>query len=504
MWTAPFIRMSASGQAWTRVRDLDMHMIGSRVCVRGRVHEKLLLPDMVVLIMRQSISRVFCVVPASTAASSAASVELYALASTVPVESVVALRGGVTAHTDAKLSAEAQALLAAGAGLDAPVSIVVHAMTVVAPCVASLPFTVSDACRTEAEIEERDIALRAAERSGAPLPTEFPLIPLDTRLDYRHLDLRTPANQAIMRIQAGTCQLFREFLFAQDFTEMHMPKILAGAASSTTFPVDYFGEEACLSSSSMMYKTQLAGCADIERVFEIGVVFRAEEITTHRHLTEMYSLEIEMALYDGLEEFFTLLSALFEYTLKGMQRRYAREIAVVRAQFPFEDVALRFPLVRIAFSDAVGMLRESGIDVAPDDDFSIAQERALGAIVKARYGTDIYIVDKYPSYLRPFYCMLDGSDPSRNTTHSFDLFLRGEEVMSGMQRVNDPHMLSQRAVECGMNVATIQPYIDSLMHGMVPSGGGGLGIARFVMQFLGLPDIRMVAMYPRDTKRLAP
>ena len=139
----------------------------------------------------------------------------------------------------------------------------------------------------------------------------------DIRLDNRFLDLRTPANQAIFKVQSGVCQasadwgaalpygeeqfiplhlptspasrrpdllppscpsqLFKELLIGKGFQEIHSPKLIAGASEggASVFRLDYKGTPACLAQSPQLYK-QMAICADFERVFEIGPVFRCE------------------------------------------------------------------------------------------------------------------------------------------------------------------------------------------------------------------------------------
>lgn len=131
-----------------------------------------------------------------------------------------------------------------------------------------LPFQIEDAARNEQE----------AEASGMPTVTQ------DTALNYRWVDTRTPANQAIFRIQSGVCQLFREFLLRNDFVEIHTPKLIGGASEggANVFKLAYFDQPACLAQSPQLYKQMTSACGGFERVFEIGPVFRAENSNTHR------------------------------------------------------------------------------------------------------------------------------------------------------------------------------------------------------------------------------
>ena len=149
------------------------------------------------------------------------------------------------------------------------------------------------------------------------------------------------------------------------------------------------------------------------------------------------------------------------------------------------------------------MLQDAGVeDVDPLGDLSTPQERRLGELVKEKYDTDFYILHKYPADARPFYTMPDPSDP--RYSNSFDIFIRGEEIISGAQRIHDPELLQKRAVECGIEVETIQAYIDAFKFGALPHGGCGVGMERVVMLFLALGNIRKTSMFPRDPRRLAP
>lgn len=174
----------------------------------------------------------------------------------------------------------------------------------------------------------------------------------------------------------------------------------------------------------------------------------------------------------------------------------------MRAQHPFEDLKYTPTTLRMPYETGIAMLRESGVDIAYGDDFSTAQEKALGALVKAKHGVDFFFMDRYPSKLRPFYTMPDPVDPA--VSNSYDFFVRGEEIVSGAQRVHDPEMLARRAEECGIPVSSIAAYVDSFKHGALPHGGGGVGLERVVMLFLGLGNIRKATWFTRDPRRISP
>ena len=108
---------------------------------------------------------------------------------------------------------------------------------------------------------------------------------MKTRLDNRVIDLRTPAKQAIFRLQSAIGSLFREFLTKEGFIEIHSPKLIGGTSEggSNVFNFTYFNRKACLAQSPQLYK-QMCVMGDFQRVFEIGPVFRAENSFTHRHM----------------------------------------------------------------------------------------------------------------------------------------------------------------------------------------------------------------------------
>ena len=356
------------------------------------------------------------------------------------------------------------------------------------------PFAVEDAARSE------ESSSTATEEEKA-----LPRVLLDTRLNNRVIDLRTATNQAIFRIQSGICNLFREFFLENQFVEIHSPKLISAASEggSNVFKVSYFKTEAFLAQSPQFYK-QMAICGDLERVFEIAPVFRAENSFTHRHMTEFVGVDLEMAFKQHYHEVMLLIGRMFMFVFSELPRRFGPEIAIVRKQYPIEEFKLpaggNFPVVQ--YPEAIALLREAGVEIGDHDDLSTEVERHLGKLIKAKYDTDFYILDKFPLVVRPFYTMPDAEMPGY--ANAYDFFMRGEEIMSGAQRVHDPEMLTERAKAHGVDPVTVESYIDSFRFGAPPHAGGGIGLERVVMFYLGLKNIRMTSMFPRDPTRITP
>jgi len=325
----------------------------------------------------------------------------------------------------------------------------------------------------------------------------------ETRLNNRILDLRTPANQAIFQMESGVCQLFRDYLLSVGFQEIHSPKLISGASEggAEVFKLPYFGTTACLAQSPQLYK-QMCICADMDRVFEIAPVFRAENSKTHRHLTEFIGLDVEMAFNEHYHEVLDVLDAMFISIFEGLNKKFSQQMEAICHQFPFEPLKFKYPSLRLPFKEGIKMLKEAGVGINEFDDLSTPNEKLLGSLVRAKYDTDFYILDKYPKSVRPFYTMPNAEDD--RYTNSYDLFIRGEEICSGAQRIHDAALLEQRIKECGVGISSIQDYVNAFKYGAPPHGGGGIGLARVVMLFLGLKNIRMTTMFPRDPFRLTP
>ena len=243
---------------------------------------------------------------------------------------------------------------------------------------------------------------------------------------------------------------------------------------------------------------------DLGRVFEIGPVFRAENSFTNRHMTEFVGLDIEMAIKEHYFEVLEMIGNLFYYIFKGLEERHSELLKVINEQYPFEPFQLSEKPIKITYEEGVGWLNELRPDIVQDvhQDLSTEAEKALGKIVKDKFKTDFYMLHRYPIEARPFYTMLCSDDPQ--WTCSYDIFMRGEEITSGAQRIHDPKMLTKRAIECGIPVNTLKDYIESFSYGSFPHCGFGIGLERVVMLFADLKNIRKTSMFPRTPNRLFP
>ncbi|KAL4929262.1 aspartyl-tRNA synthetase, cytoplasmic [Aspergillus undulatus] len=326
-----------------------------------------------------------------------------------------------------------------------------------------------------------------------------------TRLTNRLLDLRTPTSQSIFRVQSAVGNLFRTALDEQRFIEIHTPKLQAAATESgaSVFKLNYFGRDAFLAQSPQLAK-QMAIAADFGRVYEIGAVFRAENSNTHRHLTEYTGLDIEMSIEEHYHEMLEVLDNTIKNILEGLYSRFRREIEIIKHQFPSEDLVWLDETPIIRFRDGIKMLNESGWrddegnELPEDQDLGTRDEIRLGELVKEKYKTDYYILDKFPVDARPFYAMPDPDD--HRYTNSFDMFIRGQEIVSGGQRIHDPHMLEENMRRVGINPETMEEYMEGFRWGAPPHAGAGIGLERMLMLILKLGNIRLASLFHRDPR----
>jgi nondiscriminating aspartyl-tRNA synthetase len=453
-----------------RISELSPTRCGQRVRVRARVAIiRIVSNKLGFILLRQHLDTIQAVIAVAQAQS-----ELMSQAKSLARESIIEIIGTISQpHRPVDHATQHET------------EIMVHGITVISSP-ENLPVQV-EAC-AQPDATTSDLAR----------------VTQETRLNHRVIDLRTPANQGIFRLQAAVGRLFREFLVNRGFLEIHTPKLNSAASEggSSVFPVKYFDREAYLAQSPQLYKQMMMG-ADFERVFEIGPVFRAENSNTYRHLTEFTSMDLEMTLNRDYTELLTLVEELMECIFTRLPQIYARELEAIRTQFSFSPIVWTLPTgkpLRLTFAQGVEILGRAGVTRDPQADLSTNEEHQLGELIKAQYGVDFYILDQFPLAVRPFYTMPSTGDYA----NAFDAFLRGEEILSGSQRLHSPDALSEAVRHRGLNAEPIRSYLDAFNYGMPPHGGCGIGLERFVMLYLGLNNIRRTSLFPRDPTRLTP
>lgn len=326
-----------------------------------------------------------------------------------------------------------------------------------------------------------------------------PAASLATHLNNPVMHKRAPVQQAIADVRMAVRKLFSEYLDAHEFVQFE-PPCLIGAASeggANVFRLPYFEKEAFLAQSPQFYK-QIEIAGGRKRVYCIGPVFRAENSNTPRHMTEFTGLDLEMEIEDHYHEVRDMLEGVLLHIFRGLKQRCGEAIELVRSVYPCEEFSVPEPghEVRLTFAEGQKLLREEGPeefrDVHDDEDMSTPQEKALGALVRKKYGTDFYVLDKFPESARPFYTLEDPLNPS--VTNAYDFFMRGQEILSGGQRIHLPGLLEKRLLKKGIDPSSpgIKEYVDVFRSaGVPPHGGGGIGLDRVVAWYLNLPSVQL-------------
>ncbi|XP_020594784.1 aspartate--tRNA ligase 2, cytoplasmic-like [Phalaenopsis equestris] len=463
---------------WTEVGSLDSKLADGTVLIRGVAQTlRAVGKKMAFLVVRQFTATVQCVL---TVTEGLVSTQMVKYANSLTRESIVDVEGVVTVPTEPIKGTTQQ------------VEIQVRKLYCISRAVPNLPINIEDAARSEEEIKE-------AEKMGEKLVR----VNQDTRLNNRVLDLRTPANLAIFRLESSVGYIFRDFLQSEDFFEIYTPKLIAGTSEggASVFKLDYKGQPACLAQSPQLHK-QMAICAGFGRVFVVGSVYRAEDSYTHRHLCEFVGLDVEMEIKEHYFEVLDIVDRLFVTMFDYLNDKCKKLLDAINKQVPFKPLKYLRKTLRLTFEEGVQMLKDAGVEVDPFGDLNTEAERTLGRLVLQKYDTEFYILHRYPLAVRPFYTMPCPDNPLYS--NSFDVFIRGEEIISGAQRVHVAELLTARAEACGIDVNTISTYVDSFRYGAWPHGGFGVGLERVVMLFCGLSNIRQASLFPRDPKRLAP
>ncbi|HEX2169013.1 MAG TPA: aspartate--tRNA(Asn) ligase [Nitrososphaera sp.] len=315
---------------------------------------------------------------------------------------------------------------------------------------------------------------------------------IDKRLDSRALDLRNPRVAAIFRLRSTGLKIIRDVLCSQGFIEVNTPKIIGSASEggANLFGFEYFAKrKAYLAQSPQLYKEQLT--LGLDRVFEIGPYFRAENSHTVRHLSEFTSVDIEAGFLD-YEEVMDILEQLIRKVALEFNDKHKADLVEMGAK----EISVT-KIERLTYDQCIDELVKEGEKLEFGDDLSDSALRRLGVLHPGFY----FIMD-WPLKLKPFY--IHEKEENANISKSFDLQYNYLELASGGRRLHSPAKLRKRLGEQGLNPASFQEHLKAFDWGMPPHSGWGLGYDRLMMVLTGKQNVREVVLYPRDTERLTP
>ena len=348
-----------------------------------------------------------------------------------------------------------------------------------------------------------EILLEGLEVVSASLP-DSPIAEdtsIDKRLDWRFIDFRRPELNLMMQVQTTIEQAWREHWLANDFVEIHSPKLMASPSESHAelFKLEYFEGHAYLAQSPQFYK-QMAMSAGLNRVFEIGPVFRADPSFTSRHATEFVSIDMEMSWIDSHEDVMSFQEELMVKAITAVKQKHGERIKELY-EIDIEIPSTPFP--RIPLAEAHEIIEKRGYKVPrTDGDLDPEGERQISQYAKEELGHEFVFLTDYPKHIRPFYHMRHEDNDA--LTKSYDLIWKGTEITTGAQREHRIAVLEAQAKDKGLDPEGLEFYMDFFRYGVPPHGGFGMGLTRVVMLMLELPNIREASFLFRGPNRLQP
>ncbi|KAG9242913.1 aspartyl-tRNA synthetase-like protein [Calycina marina] len=354
------------------------------------------------------------------------------------------------------------------------------------------------------------VSHEASSNNEAAIPG--PTVGFATLLDNPAMRFRGTMFNSIAKVRNVVDFTFRSYMEENGFVLFYPPAMIGAASEggANVFKIKYFETDAFLAQSPQFYK-QMKIAGGQRRVYCVSPVFRAENANTSRHMTEFIGLDMEMQIEKDYSEVLLMLQGFLLRLFNLLPQKCRAEIDYIRKFYPSEEFLLPEPGKELILSFAEGqkLLREEGPEefrnVSDDDDMSTPQEKALGALIKEKFKTDFYVLDKFPTSARPFYAYTDPANP--NVTNAYDFFMRGQEILSGGQRFHKPEELeaSMRNKGVDPNAPGLKEYVDVFRSvGCPKHGGGGIGLDRIVAWYLNLPNVQMVADFPRMPNRLFP
>lgn len=315
---------------------------------------------------------------------------------------------------------------------------------------------------------------------------------IDLRFDYRVVDLKSKKNQLMLKLRSAFLQGCREYLEREEFVEIQTPKILGAASEggAEVFHVDYFGQKAFLAQSPQFYK-EAAIASGLEKIYEVGPVFRSEQSFSSRHLCEFTGIDLEMAWVFKVEEVMKVEEEMIIHALSTLEpyKEQVKELYGV-------ELTTQPTVKYMTLDEAKEILKTRGLKCTAQQDLSDEGERILHEIL----GTDLIFISQYPIAKRPFYHKWDRE---KGTTESFDLIFKGIEITSGAIREHRFEEITKQALEKGVSLDSIEGYLQSQKFSAPVHGGLGIGLERVISRLLGI-SVKECSMFPRSPDRLTP
>lgn len=313
---------------------------------------------------------------------------------------------------------------------------------------------------------------------------DFPIQPKEHSAEFLRsipeMRGRTSAVQAVWRLRHILSMRLQELLTKRDFIQYYAPLITSSdcEGAGDTFKVSSDWMESHLTVSAQLHGE--VGMMSCGKVYTFGPCFRAEKSTGRRHLSEFWMLEPEMAFCD-LEETMGLVKELIELSLTTVLE-YKDEFEKLRIDTKHIEKLSQVSWERITYEKAIEQLGKNW-----GDDLSAEGERKLVEI----YGGPVFVTH-WPKQMKPFYMKTDGL-----YAECFDLiFPDVGELVGGSVREDDYEKLKSAMGKSGVDLQSMDWYLQTRRWGSVPHSGFGLGMERLVMFVCKLTTVKDAIPFP--------
>lgn len=339
-------------------------------------------------------------------------------------------------------------------------------------------------------------------KSSTPLPLDPRGITnalIDTRLEWRPIDLRTEKMHAVFQITNFAVRAMEEFLQGMGFIRVFTPSIIGGISEggAEVFKIDFYGKPAFLRQDPQLHR-QLTIAGGFERIYDLGTNWRAELSHTPRHLSEHRTIAPEIAFINDESDIMDIQQRMVAHTISMLIEKYSDLLSIFNLKL--KEPVVPFPELR--FPEIYSILESLGKRLPKGEDIDTEAQRLLAKYVYDKYNSDFFFVNWFPFKTKPFYVMKVDDDPEY--ARSVDLVYKGVELSSGGQREHRYEKIISQIEEKNMNTESLRWFTEHFRYGVPPHGGYSFGIERFIAALLGLENIKEASLFPRDPERLLP
>lgn len=345
-------------------------------------------------------------------------------------------------------------------------------------------------------------AVEVLSKAASPLPLDprgVTPASLDTRLEWRSLELRRPETSAIFKVENALVQGFERYLQENSFIRAFTPSLIGGVSEggSEVFKVDFYGKEAYLRQDPQLHR-QLTIAGGFDRIYDLGTNWRAELSHTPRHISEHRTIAPELAFIEDERDTMRVEQEMIVSGVKEVVDTCADELGLLK-----KDVSPpKLPFPELDFPDIYRTLDKLGRNLPRNQDIDDPSLRVLAEHVTKETGSEFFFLNRFPSSVKPFYVMRVDDEPEY--ARSVDLVYRGIELSSGGQREHRHDKIISQIKEKGYGLQGLEWFTEPFRFGVPTHGGFSFGLERFTAYLLGIENIKEAALFPRDPERLQP